>query len=165
MEIIVNAVVELPNFLEIPFKYNLPPFGNGACAYILPKLFELKLEPEILNNLKFALATALTQANHNIGALAAKGVRDYLWSIDEKLAEHCLNGVIEYSKFRIQEQESSRFYYLKDTELKVAQKKWDKKLRNFRQQLLEGTFNFHVDDISLESHASWLLHIPMLSCH
>lgn len=162
LEIIVNAVVELPNFLEIPFKYNLPPFGNGACAYILPKLFELKLEPEILNNLKFALATALTQANHNIGALAAKGVRDYLWSIDEKLAEHCLNGVIEYSKFRIQEQESSRFYYLKDTELKVAQKKWDKKLRNFRQQLLEGTFNFHVDDISLESHASWLLHIPML---
>src|SRR5690606_23908706 len=35
LEIIVNAVVELPNFLEIPFKYNLPPFGNGACAYIL----------------------------------------------------------------------------------------------------------------------------------
>ncbi|MEN8312518.1 hypothetical protein ABFO81_03045 [Acinetobacter baumannii] len=162
LEIIVNAVIELPNIQEIPFKYNLPHFGNGACAYILPKLFELKLEPEILNNLKFALATALTHCNHNISALTAKGVRDYLWSIDEKLAEDCLNGVIEYAKFRTQEKESSRFYYLKDKELEVAQKQWDTKLRQFRQQLLEGTFSFHVDDISLESHASWLLHIPML---
>lgn len=161
-KVILDAVVELPNFPEISFRYNLPHFGNGACAYILPKLFELKLEPKILNNLKFALATALTQANHNIGALAAKGVRDYLWSIDEKLAENCLNGVIEYAKFRIQEQESSRFYYLKDKEREVAQKKWEIKLRQFRQQLLEGAFSFSVDDISLENHASWLLHIPML---
>lgn len=162
LEVIVSSVIESPDNLEVDFRYNQPHFGNGACAYILPKLFELKLEPKILNNLKFALATALTHGNHNIGALASKGVRDYLWSIDEKLAEHCLNGVIEYAKFRIQEQESSRFYYLKDKELEVAQKQWDIKLRQFRQQLLEGTFSFYVDDISLESHASWLLHIPML---
>lgn len=162
LEIIVSSVIESPDNLEVEFRYNQPHFGNGACAYILPKLFELKLEPEILNNLKFALATALTHGNHNISALAAKGVRDYLWSIDEKLAENCLNGVIEYAKFRIQEQESSRFYYLKDKEREVAQKKWEIKLRQFRQQLLEGTFNFSVDDIRLESHASWLLHIPML---
>lgn len=162
LEIIVSSVIESPDNLEVEFRYNQTHFGNGACAYILPKLFELKLEPEILNHLKFSLATALTHGNHNIGALAAKGVRDYLWSIDEKLAGHCLNGVIEYAKFRIQEQENSRFYYLKDKELEVAQKQWDAKLRKFRQQLLEGTFSFHVDDISLESHASWLLHIPML---
>ena len=36
------------------------------------------------------------------------------------------------------------------------------KLRQFRQQLIEGTFSFSVEDITLESHASWLLHIPML---
>lgn len=161
-KVILDAVVELPNFPEIPFRYNLPHFGNGACAYILPKLFELKLEPKILNNLKFALATALTQANHNIGALAAKGVRDYLWSIDEKLAGHCLNGIIEYAKFRIQEQESSKFYYLKDKELEGAQKQWEMKLSQFRQQLIEGTFSFSVENITLESHASWLLHIPIL---
>ncbi|OTG82322.1 hypothetical protein [Acinetobacter sp. ANC 4648] len=162
LEIIVSSVIESPDNLEVEFRYNQSHFGNGACAYILPKLFELKLEPEISNNLKFALATALTHGNHNIGALTAKGVRDYLWSIDEELAENCLNGVIEYAKFRIQEQESSRFYYLKDKEREVAQKKWEIKLRQFRQQLLEGTFSFSVDDISLENHASWLLHIPML---
>ena len=162
LKVILDAVVELPNFREIPFRYNLPHFGNGACAYILPKLFELELKPNTLNKLKISLATALTHANNNIGALAAKGVRDYLWSIDSKLAGNCLNGVIEYAKFRNQEQESSRLYYLKDKELEVAQKKWDTKLRKFREQLTEEIFSFSVDDITLESHATWLLHLPML---
>lgn len=162
LDVILDAVVELSNFREIPFRYNLPHFGNGACAYILPKVFELELKPNTLNKLKFSLATALTHANNNISALTAKGVRDYLWSIDSNLADNCLNGIIEYTKFRNQEQESSRFYYLKGNEFDVAQKHWEMKLKQFRQQLSEGAFNFSLEDITLESHASWLLHLPML---
>ncbi|WP_228200090.1 P-loop NTPase family protein [Acinetobacter baumannii] len=161
-KIIVDSVLEAAETPEIPFRYNEIHFGNGACAFILPKLFELELAPERLSYLKFGLATALTHANHNISALTASGVRNYLWSIDSKLAANCLNGVIEYAKFRIQEQESSRFYYLKGYDLEVAQNKWKLKLKQFRQQLIEGAFSFSINEITLESHATWLLHLPML---
>ncbi|RLL22071.1 hypothetical protein D9K81_07920 [Acinetobacter chengduensis] len=161
-EIIVDSVLEAADTPEIGFRYNQIHFGNGACAFILPKLFELELEPEQLSNLHFALAATLTHANHNISALGAKGVRDYLWSIDGNLAAKCLNGVIEYAKFRETQKVSTRFHYLKDKNLEDAQKQWWLKLKDFRQQLIEGAFNYSVDDITLESHAAWLLHLPML---
>lgn len=161
-DIILDSVLGAEDTPEIPFRYNQIHFGNGACAFILPKLFELELEPERLSYLKFGLATALTHANHNISALTASGVRNYLWSIDSKLAANCLNGIIEYAKFRIQEQESTRFYYLKGKDLEVAQTKWKMKLKQFRQQLIEGAFSFSINEITLESHATWLLHLPML---
>ncbi|MEJ3776183.1 hypothetical protein [Acinetobacter pittii] len=161
-DIILDSVLGAEDTPEIPFRYNQIHFGNGACAFILPKLFEIELEPERLSYLKFGLATALTHANHNISALTASGVRNYLWSIDSKLAANCLNGIIEYAKFRIQEQESTRFYYLKGKDLEVAQTKWKMKLKQFRQQLIEGAFSFSINEITLESHATWLLHLPML---
>ncbi|WP_232055116.1 hypothetical protein [Vibrio taketomensis] len=48
-------------------------YGSGACAFVLPKLFDLELDSEQEKYLKFALATALTHENLNVSAYAAKG--------------------------------------------------------------------------------------------
>ena len=137
-------------------------YGSGACAFVLPKLFDLKLDSEQEDRLKFALATALTHENLNVSAYAAKGVREFLWSRDAKLASRCLSGMVEYARFRREDSMARRFYHLQGEELKTALENWNGIITTFRDELLEGSFKFSVDDISLESHSSWFLHLPML---
>lgn len=137
-------------------------YGSGACAFVLPKLFDLDLDSEQIEHLKFALATALTHENLNVSAYAAKGIREFLWSRDAELASRCIGGIVEYARFRKEDSEVRRFYHLQGDELQVALEKWNGLLTTFRKDLVDGKFNLSVNDISLESHSSWFLHLPML---
>lgn len=137
-------------------------YGSGACAFVLPKLFDLDLDSEQIKNLKFALATALTHQNLNVSSYAAKGVREFLWSRDAELASRCIGGIVEYARFRRENSEVRRFYHLQGDELQVALAKWNDILTTFRNDFLDGKFRLSVYDISLESHSSWFLHLPML---
>ncbi len=137
-------------------------YGSGACAFVLPKLFELELDADEKKHLKLVLATALTHENLNVSAYAAKGIREFLWSRDSKFASSCLCGAVEYAKFRNEENESRRYYHLRGDELDAAHKIWENKLTDFRLNFVEGCFKLSVDQISLESHSSWFLHLPML---
>lgn len=112
--------------------------------------------------MKFALATALTHENLNVSSYAAKGIREFLWSRDPKLASSCIAGIIEYAKFRREDSMVRRFYHLQGAELQAAQKKWRDLITTFRSEIVNGKFELSVNDISLESHSSWFLHLPML---
>ena len=137
-------------------------YGSGACAFVLPKLFDLELDSEQEEHLKFALATALTHENLNVCACAAKGVREFLWSRDAELASRCIGGIVEYARFRREDSVVRRFYHLQDDELQAALEKWNALITTFRNELVDGKFKLSVDDISLESHCSWFIHLPML---
>ncbi|AWY39139.1 hypothetical protein DKY63_04150 [Pseudomonas putida] len=39
---------------------------------------------------------------------------------------------------------------------------WSETIARFRGQILAGNFPLSVEDYSLESHAPWLIHLPML---
>lgn len=137
-------------------------YGSGACAFVLPKLFDLDLDSEQEEHLKFALATALTHENQNVNAYAAKGVREFLWSRDAELASRCISGMVEYARFRREDSMARRFYHLQGDELEAALENWNSLITTFRNNLLEGSFKLTVNEISLESHSSWFLHLPML---
>ncbi|EGR4195357.1 hypothetical protein DDN46_13880 [Vibrio cholerae] len=137
-------------------------YGSGACAFVLPKLLDLDLDSEEIEHLKFALATALTHENLNVSACAAKGVREFLWSRDAELASRCIGGIVEYARLRREDSEVRRFYHLQGAELQAALEKWNDLLTAFRNDLVEGKFKLSVNDISLESHCSWFIHLPML---
>jgi len=137
-------------------------YGSGACAFILPVLFDLDLNTERKEDLKLALSTALTHENLNVSAYAAKGVREFLWSRDSELASNCLSGVVEYARFRQEESFDRSFYHLQGDELAAAQKDWMTLIMKFRKNLINGYFKICVDDISLLSHSSWFIHLPAL---
>ncbi|KPH94810.1 hypothetical protein AMS58_09845 [Pseudoalteromonas porphyrae] len=137
-------------------------YGSGACAFVLPKLFDLELDLEQEEHLKFALATALTHENLNVSAYAAKGVREFLWSRDAELASSCIGGIVEYARLRREDSVQRRFYHLQGDELQAAIEKWNALITTFRNELVDGKFKLSVNDISLESHCSWFLHLPML---
>ncbi len=137
-------------------------YGSGACAFVLPKLFDLELDSEQIEHLKFALATALTHENLNVSASAAKGVREFLWSRDAELASRCIGGIVEYARLQKEDSLARQFYHLQGDELQAAHEKWNDLIITFRNELVEGKFKLSVNDISLESHCSWFLHLPML---
>lgn len=137
-------------------------YGSGACAFVLPKLLDLDLDSKQIEHVKLALATALTHENLNVSACAAKGVREFLWSRDAELASRCIGGIIEYARFRREDSEVRRFYHLQGDELQAALERWNDLLTTFRNNLVDGHFKLSVNDISLESHCSWFLHLPML---
>ncbi|MGY8873184.1 MAG: hypothetical protein ACKVJE_22390, partial [Pseudomonadales bacterium] len=137
-------------------------YGSGVCAFVLPKLFDYSLDETQSEYLKFVLATALTHENSHVSAYAAKGVREFLWSRDYELASFCLGGVVEFARFRKRHIAACRFYSLKGDELEKARKNWNNLITTFRMSLLTGSFKLTINDISLESHSSWFIHIPFL---
>ncbi|WP_197739555.1 hypothetical protein [Vibrio taketomensis] len=46
--------------------------------------------------------------------------------------------------------------------MQAAIEKWNTLITTFRNELVDGKFKLSVNDISLESHCSWFLHLPML---
>lgn len=163
LNIILDAVLMHADLIDgSPVYDKTDHYGSGACAFVLSKFFALDLDSEQIDHLKLALATALTHVNINVCNLAARGVRDFLWEIDSILASNCLSGIVEYAKFRKEESESRKLYYLQGEKLEIAQKKLRNQITTFRKQLIEGDFKLTVDDITLESHSSWFIHLPML---
>jgi hypothetical protein len=163
LEIVLEAIYMHADIMDGTTAHDETDYyGTGACAFVLPKLFDLELNSEQKNRSKFALATALTHENLNVIAYAAKGVREFLWSRDAELASRCISGMVEHAKFRREYSMARRFYHLQGDELKAALNNWSDLITIFRNDLLEGGFKFSVNDISLESHSSWFLHLPML---
>ncbi|XZW10853.1 hypothetical protein ACT4YX_13025 [Acinetobacter baumannii] len=161
--IILEAVVMHADVIDGSSQYDKTDnWGACACAFVLSKLFTLDLDVKEKDNLKFVLATALTHANVNVCVSAAKGVREFLWSIDSKLASYCLSGVVEYAKFRKEETDIHMLHYLQGQELKDIFENWKSQIANFRQRLIKGEYKLIVDEITLESHSSWYIHLPIL---
>ncbi|WP_174855816.1 hypothetical protein [Vibrio taketomensis] len=90
--------------------------------------------------------------------LRGKGIS---WSRDAELASSCIAGIVEYSRLRREDSVVRRFYHLQGDELQAAIEKWNTLITTFRNELVDGKFKL-VNDISLESHCSWFLHLPML---
>ncbi|MEX6221862.1 hypothetical protein AB6G21_14860 [Providencia hangzhouensis] len=67
LSIIMEAVFMHADITEGSSQYNLTNhYGSSACAFVLPKLLALPLDAERIDNLKLALATALTHPNVNV---------------------------------------------------------------------------------------------------
>ena len=163
LEIILNSIFMHADVMDGITAYDkTDSYGSGASAFVLPKLFDLKLDSKQKGNLKYALATALTHTNVNVSAYAAKGIREYLWSRNPELASFCISGIVEYARFRKESSMRQRFHHLQGDELKVALENRSDLITKFRNELLEGSYKLSVNDISLESHSSWFLHLPML---
>lgn len=137
-------------------------YGTGACAFVLPRLFDLELDPEQVSNLKYAMATALTHENIEVGRHLAKGIREFLWTRDSNLATYFVRGAVEYAKFRRENSQQRRFYHLQNEELKLALENWNSLINSFREDLIAGKLNQSVSKISVQSHSSWFFHFPML---
>lgn len=137
-------------------------FGAGACAYALSKLFTLDLADSQRENIELALAKVLTHVNSEVKGYAAKGVRDFLWSIDPELATNCLTGVVEYARFYKETIPLRRLHHLEEPERIAALSRWKDLIEEFRVKLISGSFEINVDDITLITHSSSLIHLPML---
>ncbi|MDF3124374.1 hypothetical protein [Rheinheimera sp. 1928-s] len=137
-------------------------YGAGACAFVLPKLFDLELDSEKESNLKYALATALTHANLDVGQNLAKGIREFLWARNAKLATNFVIGAIEYAKFRKDSSQQRQFYHLQNGELQAALESWNNLVNTFRADLIAGNLEQSFNTISCDSHSSWFFHLPML---
>jgi len=157
-DIILECVCMHADIIEGRTAYD----GSGACAFVLSKLFDLDLDEEDIERLKYAIATALTHENVSVSACAAKGVREFLWSIDSELASFCVSGAVEFARFRREDSMAHRFYHLKGDELERALENWNNLITTFRKNLLRGNFKLSANNISLESHSPWFIHIPIL---
>jgi len=163
LEIILESIFMHADVMEGTIAHDKTDYyGSGACAFVLPKLFDLDLDTEQKEHLKHALVTALTHENLNVNAYAAKGIREFLWSRDVELASFCIGGIVEYARFRREDRVARRLYHLQGEELEAALENWKGLITTFRDELLQGNFKLSVDDISLETHSSWFLHLPML---
>lgn len=138
-------------------------WGAGACAYVLCKLFTLKLTFEQTNDLKIALATAVTHANQCVNNLAAIGIRDFLWSIDQELASNFLNGIVEYAKIQKElELDNRKSYTLDDNKLQKLYNSQREKISEFRRNLVNKKFNISVSNISLENYSQRYIYLSVL---
>lgn len=147
---------------DIGNSSNVVSLGAGACAYSLSKLFTLDLVDSQREKIELALAKVLTHINSGVKSYAAKGVRDFLWSIDPKLATNCLAGVVEYARFYKETIPLRRLHHLEEPERIDALSRWRGLIEGFRVKLISGSFEINVDDITLTTHSSSLIHLPML---
>lgn len=141
---------------------NIVSIGACACAYALSKLFVLDLVDSQREKLELTLAKALTHINSGVKSYAAKGVRNFLWSIHPQLAANCLNGVVEYAKFYKETIPLRRLRHLEEPERIAALSRWKDLIEEFRVKLISGSFEINIDDITLTTHSSSLIHLPML---
>lgn len=134
--------------------------GAVACAYILAKLLEHDLDPEVREEVYYAIATAITHANIHVCASAAKGVRDYLWSRDDNFANSCISGALEFARFEL----ASRYTSVQAVPSSdpAAPSEWSTIVSEFREKILGAEFEFSSAEITPESHSLWRIHIPML---
>lgn len=157
---IINSIST--NADDIGNGNNIVSIGACACAYALSKLFVLDLVDSQREKLELALAKALTHINSGVKSYAAKGVRNFLWSIHPQLAANCLNGVVEYAKFYKETIPLRRLHHLEEPERIAALSSWRDLVEEFRVKLISGRFEVNVDDITLTTHSSSLIHLPML---
>ena len=147
---------------DIGNSSNVVLLGAGACAYSLSKLFTLDVIDSQREKIELALAKGLTHINFGVKSYAAKGVRDFLWSIDPKLAANCLAGVVEYAKFYKETISLRRLHHLREPERIAALSSWKDLIEEFRVKLISGRFEINVDNINLTTHSSSLIYLPML---
>ncbi|WP_080636242.1 hypothetical protein [Pseudomonas sp. ATCC 13867] len=135
--------------------------GAAACAYVLAKLLELELDPEPREEIYYAIATAITHVNIHVCASAAKGVRDYLWNMDESFASSCISGALEFARFEL----ASRYTSVRavpNSDPDTPPSEWSTLVSEFREKILGAEFEFSPSEITPESHSLWRIHIPML---
>ncbi len=138
-------------------------WGAGACAYVLCKLFKSKLTIEQINDLKVALAIAVTHANQCVNNLAALGIRDFLWSIDQELASNFLNGIVEYAKLQKElELDNRKSYMLEDNNLQKFYNSQREKISEFRRNLISEKFKISVSNISLDNYSQRYIYLSVL---
>lgn len=137
-------------------------YGAAACAFVLAKIFEFDLHAEDVEVLEYVIVTALTHANLHVCASAAKGVRTYLWPSNYDFASRCLAGAVEHARFRMETAKTSRHNHYGGDVPAQSREDWSETIARFRDEILAGHFPLSVEDCSLESHAPWLIHLPML---
>lgn len=135
--------------------------GAAACAYVLPKLLEFDLDAEQLAELHYAIVTSITHANIHVCGAAAKGVRDYLWSRDEDLANRCFGGALEFARLELESSNGS-LRALRNDNPDTLSTQWSTIVSEFRENLLEAEVNFDPSGITPQTHSLWRVHIPML---
>jgi len=134
--------------------------GAVACAYVLAKLLELELDPEPREEIYYAIATAITHVNIHVCASAAKGIRDYLWSMDESFANSCISGALEFARFELTHCTSVRALPSSDPDTPPSE--WSALVSEFREKIIRAEFEFSPSEITPESHSLWRIHIPIL---
>ncbi|MCI0918486.1 hypothetical protein JNA64_15040 [Pseudomonas stutzeri] len=135
--------------------------GAAACAYVLTKLLELELDPELREHVCYAVATAITHANIHVCVSAAKGVRDHLWDRDENFANSCISGALEFARFELTLRYSS-VRAIPNSASDKATSEWSTLVSEFRERILGAEFEFSPSEITPESYSLWRMHIPML---
>ena len=134
--------------------------GAAASATILPILLDFASENEKKLEVKRVIVTALTHANEQVRNGAADGIREHLWQRDPEFAQNCIIGAIAYARLERNNQLEIRRVHF-DARKKVRAKLQAKK-DEFRDQFTRGELSRDLDQITLQTHSSWLILIPSL---
>jgi hypothetical protein len=159
--IIINADSERNNYV-------IDRDSEAAAAFVLPILLDFFSEENDTLEIKSLIATALTHASENVRNVASNGIRTYLWQRDSEFAQKCIVGVLEYSRFELEQDNQllkRRIDWLADygeedaenTAIQLKNKK-DK----FRDRFVRGEFTTDFEQIDLRTHSSWHLLSPCL---
>ncbi|EDN70895.1 conserved hypothetical protein [Beggiatoa sp. PS] len=126
--------------------------GVAAIATVIPIFLDFTSEDDERFLVKKLIATALTHVNENVRHAAAEGIREYLWSRDDKFAQNCINGVLAYARFK----QNTQFENRQNSYLEGNLEEHEKYLQhqdNFREQFVQGQFiSNDLEKITLQTH-------------
>ncbi|EJM17015.1 ATPase [Pseudomonas sp. GM18] len=130
--------------------------GESACAFIIPKLFEVVPE-EDWNEVKHLIAICLTHPNDYVRAAAAKGVRHYVWAIDRDFALACTAWIM-----RLPEIEQSCYIMIRSGRGGVKGEEAIAFMDGYRSELVSAEFSFDTTSFVFEVRHAGALHLILL---
>jgi hypothetical protein len=159
--IIINADSERNNYV-------IDRDSEVAAAFVLSILLDFFSEENDRLEIKHLIATALTHASENVRNVASNGIRTYLWQRDSEFAQKCIVGVLEYSRFELEQDNQllkRRIDWLADygeedvnnTAIQLKDKKDE-----FRDRFSRSELTTDFEQINLRTHSSWHILSPCL---
>lgn len=162
ISVILEAVLEhVDDVHSLAASDATDSYGTVACAFALPRFFELDLTQEDVDTLKFDIACALTHANNYVRMAAAKGIREYLWQVDSSFAAFCMRAVIAYGLFEeevLQTKRNRRY----QSQQNFQPEESCEDTQRFRTNFSEGKIYAEVDLEVIEERSLELIHLPVL---
>ena len=137
--------------------------GAAASASVLPILLDFASNDEEKFVVKQVIVVALTHANEQVRHRAADGIRGHLWQRDSGFAKSCINGAIAYARFEKNNQlELRSLHFMENKAKETTRAKLQGKKDTFRGQFLQGELSIDIEQITLQTHASWHILAPAL---
>lgn len=152
INVIVDSVQER---IMNSISQNIP----GSVIFIEPaiaaitQILSMKVSKKTKIDTKATIFLALLHLNDTQHEYPFKELRSKLWEIDEKFADSCFKGLLEYAKLHKQ-----RKYHLAESEEKQKHAKafFEKELK-LCDQVCKEKLETDITDLSFDTHSHWYL--------